>query len=390
MMAKHKPKVLITYLEAGMGHIMSAISISESLHQVYGDALEIIDDYVCRDAGKTLRQFENSLVKSVKAYSKGRAASAFQYGLLKVLGDRLARWGLYNVVWGRYKKAMINKFRTIKPDVIISTHFAVSDFAATYRDKYNPQCKVITYNPDYNTLGFWGKRDDLFIVNNPVAYRHCLQKKFPERIVREVPFIARKVLKDCDLTKEQARAKHNLPLNKFTVTLVDGAYGAAKLRTFTDELLKTDREITLLVGACKNTELYHYYQNLRDQLPPNITLVPLEFRMDIYEFYRASDIVITKTGASICLDCLYMNVPMLVNYCAQPIEVFNRDLFINEYKIGEFIPDAVACRQRVEQFIDEPRLLDEYVANTKRFDKHHDGSQKVADLIFDICAQTVV
>lgn len=384
-MTKRKPKVLITYIEAGMGHIMSATSISESLHQAYGADLEIIDDYVCRDAGQTLAKFEKSLVKSVKAYSRGRAASAFQYGLLKVLGDRLARWGLYNVVWRRYKKAMIKKFRALQPDVIISTHFAVSDFAAAYRDKYHPQCRVITYNPDYNTLGFWGKKDDLFIVNNPVAYRHCLQKKFPKHQVREVPFIARRVLKECNLTKAQARVKHNLPLDKFTVTLVDGAYGAAKLKTFTDELLKTNREVTLLVGACQNTALYDYYQKLRDQLPANITLVPLAFRMDIYEFYRASDVVITKTGASICLDCLYMNVPMLVNYCAQPIEEFNRDLFLNEYHVGEFIPDAVACRQRVEQFIDNPHLLDQYVANTQRFDKNHDGSQEVADLIFAVC-----
>ena len=389
-MNQNKPKVLVTYLEAGMGHIMSAISISECLHQAYGDKLEIIDDYVCRNDDKTLQKFEKSLVKSVKAYSRGRAASAFQFSLLKIFGDRLARWGLYNVVWGRYKKAMIKRFRAINPDVIISTHFAVSDFAAAYRDKYNPQCRVITYNPDYNTLGFWGKKDDMFIVNNPVAYRHCIEKKFPPKIVHEVPFISRKVLKDCDLTKTQAREKHHLPLDRFTVTLVDGAYGAAKLRTFTDELLKTNRPITLLVGACKNTELYNYYQNLRDKLPDNITLVPLEFRMDIYEFYRASDVVITKTGASICLDCLYMNVPMIVNYCAQPIEEFNRDLFVNEYKIGEFIPDVVACRKRVEEFIDNPHLLDEYVANTRRFDKHNDGSQKVADLIFDICGQSVL
>ncbi len=389
-MAEKKVKVLITYIEAGMGHIMSAVTISDSLRQAYGDKLEIIDDYICQNAGKTLQNFEKSLVKSVKAYSRGRAASAFQFALLKIFGDRLARWGLYNLVWGRYKKAMIKKFRAINPDVIISTHFAVSDFAATYRDKYNPKCRVVTYNPDYNTLGFWGKRDDMFIVNNPVAYRHCLEKKFSTEKVREVPLIARKVLKECNLTKEEARKKHNLPLDKFTVTLVDGAYGEAKLQMFTDELIKTDRPVTLLVGACKNTELYQYYENMRKQLPANITLVPLEFRMDIYEFYRASDVVITKTGASICLDCLYMQTPMIVNYCAQPIEEFNRDLFLNEYKIGEFIPNPVDCRKRIEEFVDNPRLLEPYIENTKRFDKNHDGSQKVADLIFDICEDTVL
>lgn len=385
-MSKEKPKVLITYIEAGMGHIMSATAISDSLHQIYGDKLAIIDDYICHNAGKTLQKFENFLIKSVKAYCQGRVASAFQFGLLKILGDRLSRWCLYNVLWKRYKKAMIAKFRTIQPDVIISTHFAVSDFAVAYRDKYHPQCRVITYNPDYNTLGFWGKQDDMFLVNNPVAYRHCLQKKFPMQTVHEIPFVARQVLKDCNLSKLESRTKHNLPLDKFTVTIVEGAYGTDKMRIFTEELLKINYPLTIIVGACKNTALYHDFENLRNQLPAQVTLVPLEFRTDIFEFYRASDVVITKSGASICLDCLFMNVPMIVNYCAQPIEKFNCDLFVNEYKIGEFIPDPVKCRKRVEQMIEQPKILESYVKNTQKFDKHQDGGQKAADLIFDICS----
>ncbi len=391
LLTKDKPKVVITYIEAGMGHAMSATAVSEALHLNYGEQLTIVDAKICHlSDNQTLVKFEKNLVRSTKAYSKGRLAASLQYGLLRILGGRLARWCLYNLVWGRPKRAMIKEFRRLDPDVIIATHFAVADFAATYRDRYKPTCKVITYNPDYNTLAFWGHRDDLFIVNNAVAYRHCLERKFPMARVREVPFVIRQCLKDCHLTKAEARSKHGLPADKFTICLVDGAYGAAKLKTYTDELLKIDRPVTLLVGACKNTALYEHYQQLVGRVPAQITLVPLAFRMDIYEFYRAADVVITKTGASICLDCLCMNTPMLVNYCAQPIEEFNRDLFLNEYQIGEWLPDAVACRERIEQFIDNPALLTPYVEHTQRFDKHNDGGRQVADLIFAKVIEPVV
>lgn len=385
-----KPKVLITYIEAGLGHIVSAKAISDVLHKSYGDKLDIIDDYVCHDHGTVLAKFEDALVKSVKSYSKSHLSGNFQYGLLKVFGDRLARWGMYNLVFGKYKKAMVQYFREVKPDVIVSTHFAVSDFAAAYRDQYNPQCKVVTYNPDYNTLGFWGKKDDLFIVNSSLGYQSCCAKKFDMAKVRQVPFIVREDLKKFNLSKTETRAKHGLPQNKFTVTVVDGAYGAARLQTVTDELLKTDREITLLVGACKNQTLYDDYQKMREQLPPNITLVPLAFRMDIFEFYRASDVVVTKSGAGIGMDCLFMNVPMIIDYCATGLEVVNRDFYVNELKIAEFIPNANQCRQRIEQFIDHPELLQPYVANTERYDKNNDGGREVADLIFAICQEPVL
>ena len=38
-----KPRILITFVEAGMGHIVSAQAISDSLKKKYGDKMEIIE-----------------------------------------------------------------------------------------------------------------------------------------------------------------------------------------------------------------------------------------------------------------------------------------------------------------------------------------------------------
>ena len=44
-MEKKKPKVLLTYIESGMGHITSMNSIKASLEK-YSDKLDIVEDYM--------------------------------------------------------------------------------------------------------------------------------------------------------------------------------------------------------------------------------------------------------------------------------------------------------------------------------------------------------
>ena len=64
-----KPRIVITYLEAGMGHIVSARAISDALKKFYGDKLEIIDLEIAK-VNKTLKKYQDSLVNEVKKSNK--------------------------------------------------------------------------------------------------------------------------------------------------------------------------------------------------------------------------------------------------------------------------------------------------------------------------------
>ena len=48
-MAK-KPKIVFTYVEAGMGHIIPIRSISEVFKQKYGDKCEVVDTYIFNES----------------------------------------------------------------------------------------------------------------------------------------------------------------------------------------------------------------------------------------------------------------------------------------------------------------------------------------------------
>ena len=45
-----KIRVLITYIESGMGHIVSARAISDALRSKYNDSFEVIEKHVLRDS----------------------------------------------------------------------------------------------------------------------------------------------------------------------------------------------------------------------------------------------------------------------------------------------------------------------------------------------------
>jgi hypothetical protein len=68
---KKKPLVLITYVEAGMGHIVTAEAIANALRDKYGDELDIVDSYTLRDSDNpVLPKYEKFLVNEVNKHSK--------------------------------------------------------------------------------------------------------------------------------------------------------------------------------------------------------------------------------------------------------------------------------------------------------------------------------
>ena len=81
------------------------------------------------------------------------------------------------------------------------------------------------------------------------------------------------------------------------------------------------------------------------------------------------------------LDSVFMGTPILIDYYPHPIEKATKKLFVDKYKCGEYISNPYKIRKRVEQFIDDPSLLDTYIKNTHKFKKECNGSMEIADII---------
>lgn len=378
-----KKRVLMTYMESGMGHITSIKSISDALKRLNDGSLEIIDSYIMQeDNNPTMIKFNNFIINQTKNTNKIKNYGNIVFALIDILGKQKFMVGLHHTL---FKKALNETLKAIdkhKPDVIVSTHYFMTLCGVEYRKKYNPKCILVTYNPDNNIHAWWDNRDGLFIVNNPRAYEEAIKKRhFNPDEVKQVFFTARNEIIYAHQDKEKYREKYNISKDKFCVIIADGAYASAKSKSVCKELLKTDLPLTIIMLAGKNEKVYNYFKAKEKDVKPNISLITSGFTPDVHELYCASDLFITKAGPNAVLDSVFMNTPVLIDYYAHPIEKSTTKLFVDTFKCGMAIYKVKKIRKKVEELIQDPSLLQPYIENCKKIDKHNNGSEDVAKYI---------
>lgn len=377
-----KKKIVITFCEAGQGHIVTAQSIAESLEKKYGDKVDVVRDYIFRDSNdKTLIKYEKFSIKEVYRANNNKLHLATQLIAMKIFGEKASLNFVYSTVFKKITNKLTDKFVKMNADMIVSTYFVPYHIACRAKKKGLINSIVVAYDPDHNVHGWWDRRGDLFIVNNPFAEKEAIeQKKFNPEIVKTVHFMARQQIVDANESKDFYRKKLGIPNDKFAVMLADGAYAAAKMEEFTDELLKTDLPITILAVCGKNEKIYKKYTEIQG-VKPNITFIPLPFLTNIEEYLKASDLYITKAGPNALTDSIFMGTPVITNFYSGEIEKKSSELFTNYYKVGVYEPNKIKARKLVEEFIKNPHLLDEYRENTKQLDKTKNGADEIADLL---------
>ena len=380
-----KKRILLTYMESGMGHITSIKSISDALKKLNDGSLELIDSYIMQeDKNPTLIKFNNFIIHQTKQTNKIKGYGAFVFTVLEILGKQKFMIGVHHTLFRRALFETLKAIDKYKPDVIVSTHYFMTLCAIEYKKKYNKNCIVVTYNPDNNIHAWWDNRAGLFIVNNPEAYQEAIKRRhFNPDDVKLVYFTARDEIISAHQDKMKYREKYGIPKDKFCVIIADGAYASANAKAVCEELLKTNLPITIIMLAGKNEEVYNHFKNLEDKVCDNITLMTFAFTPQAYELYCASDLFITKAGPNAILDSVFMNTPIIVDYYAHPIEKATTKLFVDKFKCGLAIYKPKKIRKKIEEFIQNPTLLQPYIDNCKKIDKNQNGAEDVAKYIIE-------
>ena len=380
-----KPRILITFVEAGMGHIVSAQAISDSLKKKYGDKMEIIEAYMLRDSeNPVLPKFEEFLVKNTQLYSKIPAFGDIQFASMHILGAQNTLKLIHNTTFHASTLAMIEEYKKYKPDVIICTHFFLLFTAVEYRRKFNPDVPVVAYCPDNDVHGWWDNRADVIYTNNPLATKQAYDLKFRNGHVREVFYPTRADVVESNEGKESYREKFGIPQDKFAVVIADGVYAKAKLRKVCKELLKTDVPITICVLAGKNEKLKRLFDEIKPRVKPNITLLTFGFIKEAPQLYGACDLFITKAGPNAVLDSVMMGTPILTDYCATPSERATKKLFVEHMFCGYHFVSPRRIRKQVEKLVEQPELLQKIRETLSFFDKSRNGADEIADDIAEI------
>lgn len=378
-----KKKVVVQFMEAGHGHIVTAEAIAECLEQKYGDQLEIVRDYVFRDSkDKELQKYEKFTISDVKKSHANKMHLGFQLLCMKVFGGQFSLGFTYSTVFKRVRDKVIRHMAKQKADMFISTHFMTLHTGVTGKADGRLDADIVAYNPDHNTHGWWDPNADLFITNNEKATREAIEEReMDPKKVKTVHFMARKVVVDANETKEFYRDKHGIPKDKFTVVLADGAYAEARMAEYTNMLLTSKKELTIIPICGKNTRLYKKLKKKALKVPENITLIPLPFIDYAPEIYRCADVFVTKSGPNAVTDAVFMHTPCLLNFYSAEIEKATCELFTENYKCAIYEPSAKKALKLIEKWTEDNTDLNKLEKNTYALDKNKNGAEEVADIV---------
>ena len=137
-MSKEKYRVLITYVEAGMGHITSAESIANALEKYYSDEVEVVRTNIFTDSNdKLLIKYQQFLIDEVKKSNK----HPFHMFYLKVLQlplfPRLSSLIFaHSTIFLQEKKRVISLLKQYDPDMAFHTHFTPLHFSIEAQKKH--------------------------------------------------------------------------------------------------------------------------------------------------------------------------------------------------------------------------------------------------------------
>ena len=381
-----KPRILVTYIESGYGHIVSAQAIAESLKEKYASEVEVLETQIMRDDNdETLIKFENFLTKQTLATSKLWRYGDFVFGIIN-MGRRPFMRFIHRTFFRKAVEGVIEAFEKRQPDVIISTHFFVTYCAMEYKNSVNRDVTVISYNPDNNVHVWWDSSSDLLITNNNLASTEAIRKRnYDYDKIKQVNFTVRKCVKEFGLSKEQCRERYGIPQDRFCIMIADSAYAGGKAKSYCKWIAKhTKQPLTVIFLAGKNKKVYEQLRAFADTLPNNIQLIPFEFTDKVYELYACADLFVTKAGPNSILDSLFVGTPIMIDNCPHPIERAACKLFVDSYGCGVTAFNKYKANKLINDYIANPSSLDPYRQNIgKNINKTCDGASQIADIVYE-------
>ncbi len=382
--AGRKPRVLFTYVEAGKGHIIPEGAVERSFREKYGEAVEIIhSDFYNETGDPKLKKTETLFVRTVKNQSKNFVAGALCRIGTWLCGDALSlSWTMACTPSGiQSKKRAVKHLKELDADVLFTTHWSTAYYAAGMK---NPPYTVLLC-PDPYTNGMFNVDVNCFLLPTEVGKKQADRRRFYAggNVIAVDPII-RQSARDLLGKRSELRKKYGICESSFTVVLLDGGYGMAKLESTVEHLLKSKEDITIIAICGTNDELKMRLDTL--DTPNNIKLIPLGYTNNILEYIALSDLFCGKAGANALAESAYFGVPIMVTTCATYIERHTKNYYVKKVGGALYIPSSRRAAKYISHFAGGRKAIDKYKTRISKLEGVS-GEDSVADIIYRAAIQ---
>ncbi len=377
-----KPKVVFTFVEAGMGHIMPMTGMLKAFTEKYGEKCEIQSLYPfsgskhkeVRAMGKELDDFTINL-------SKGKALHffekvSFQFPSKMVL--KCLDWH-----WGKKRKLYLEEYKDLKPDLLVASYYLPAHFASQLNKKGDWNSLIVSYAPDYCTYPAWDRDCDMYLIYNDMIEREALRKGFKREQLKRIPPVLKESLYSITKTKDELKKELGLDNEKITVVYANGAFGSRTTVKTVKALLASEINMNLVVVCGKNQKMYDEVKALADGHIGKVSITVLGFTDKMGEFMKAADICIGKGSANSVQESLYVGTPFIMSASANTTEDHSIEHYLgNDLAIKAFKPSKIieAIRKLEADRSCYQYMIDNY---NQKF-KDDTGAEKAADAIYEL------
>jgi len=258
------------------------------------------------------------------------------------------------LIFRRFIKSIIKE----NPDVLISTHFFVSQIAAGLKRKGLIDSKLITVITDYGVHRLWINNPTDFYITASQDVADEFKKKHainPEKIKAFGLPLRQEFYK---LPDTGLRKRYQEPDNITTVLLFSGGLGIGPFKLLIDKLYK---KCGLLVVYGKNKGIESYIKRIENP----VYLKGFEYKEEIWELMGLADFVVTKAGGLSVSECIAFKKPMVFMSAVPGQEYYNID-FVVQNKLGFYPGNNQKLIETIEWLVSNPENIE---ALNRNFDK---------------------
>lgn len=371
-----KQKYYFFYLKTGGGHLAPARSLTNYISKKYSAEAEpeLIDGFE-----KTPRFFRYIIEDG---YRKLQYKAAWFYEALYAVNKFPPAAYITAFVVSLFCKKYINEVLVENnPDKIIVLHFFLIKPVYDTVKKNNLRTKIFTVVTDpYTAHPLWFLRSrQNYIVFSERLCRHVREKR-PESSINVFPFILDEKFsgKIPDEKIPQLKNELGFPQDRKILLIMGGGDGIPNGGKILEAILKEKTDAYIVIVCGRNKPLVEAARRLK--IKYNADDMKIYGFVDfVYELLNASDILITKCGASTMMEILMMNKVPVVNDYIWEQEKGNIE-FLIENHLGIYEPEIKKLPLVLKKLIDDKEFYESFKKNISALQLKN-GTAAAADFL---------
>jgi 1,2-diacylglycerol 3-beta-galactosyltransferase len=228
-------------------------------------------------------------------------------------------------------------------------------------------------------MAFYTGETDLCCVTSGAGYERALKGGIAPAAVHITGFVVHPRFSTDVPSKDEARRIMGVRTDLPTLLLVGGGEGMGQLARIAEAIDERRPDCQLVIVAGKNKKLYRQLASRTWHTPVRL----FSYVRNMPNLMAASDILISKAGASTVGEACVMGLPMIIYHCIAGQETVNVDL-VRQGGAGVYRPSPKGAADTVIRWLDAgPSWISRLAGNAKRLARPR-AVWEAADLIWDL------